>query len=148
MYAYARLLDVTASEEKREGKGWKHDMWVFTNAKFTSTAITYAKCMGIKMTGWSYPRGESLEEMIKGKMLFPITTLPSVNYFIRDQLIRRGVLFAHSILSYSIGDMVSQFSVKPSRARQILKEARLLYDLKESFSFGNNTERQSVSRKN
>lgn len=133
MYAYARLLDITVAEEKKEEERRNHAMWVFTNAKFTSSAIQYAKCMGVKLTGWSYPHEESLEKMIKSKMLFPVTTLPSVNHFTRDQFMEHGVLFAHNILVYSPEDMVSQLRISLVRARQILKEARLLYELKGSL---------------
>ncbi|MCH8986667.1 restriction endonuclease [Patescibacteria group bacterium] len=124
MYMYARLLDIATAQNKREKVKIPHRAWIFTNTKFTSKAIRYGKCMGISLTGWEYPYKESLEELIARKGLYPITVLPSVNTFAKEQMMQRGLLFARDILSYSEKDLVRKFRLHLNSAQRILKEAR------------------------
>jgi len=135
MYAYARLLDITPEEKKAEHEYARHSMWLFTNAKFTTSATQYGTCMGIKMTGWNYPknRGENLADLIKKKMLFPITTLPSVNYFAREEFARRNILLALDLRHYSEKDLVQQFSLNHRQAGRIAEEVRMLAELESVF---------------
>lgn len=134
MYAYARLQDIVPVQKKKEVNGSKHKMWLFTNAKFTSTAIKYGKCRGIKMTGWNYPTGsgKSLEDLIRGKMLFPITALPSVNHFSREQFARHNLMLVKDVISFNAKDLQRQFGIRSPRAKDIIEEAHSLYAIKEN----------------
>ena len=123
MYMYARLLDIATAKNKKEKMKIPHHAWIFTNTKFTSNAIRYGKCMGVSLTGWEYPRKESLEEMIARKRLYPITVLPSVNTFAKEQMTQRGLLLARDIISYSEKDLVRKFRLHPNTAAKILREA-------------------------
>ena len=135
MYAYARLLDIVPEEKKTEHKYARHAMWLLTNAKFTTSATRYGACMGIKMTGWNYPkrRGENLADMIKEKMLFPVTALPSVNIFAREQFARRNILLALSLRAYSEKDIVQQFGIDARQAGRIAEEVKMLSGMETFF---------------
>lgn len=124
MYMYARLLDIATAQNKKEKMKVTHHAWIFTNTKFTSKAIRYGKCMGISLTGWEYPYKESLEELIARKGLYPITVLPSVNTFAKEQMMQKGLLFARDIVSYSEKDLVRKFRLHLNSAQRILREAR------------------------
>jgi len=126
MYADARLLDITPEQERKERGGVKHRMWLFTNAKFTSKAIKYGKCKNIKMTGWRYPQKESLENLITQKALYPVTTLPSVNRYAREQFAMHNILLVQDLLSYSANDLIQKFNIFKEKAQPIVLEARLL----------------------
>ena len=123
MYMYARLLDIATAQNKKEKMKTPHHAWIFTNTKFTSKAIHYGKCMGVSLTGWEYPHKESLEELIARKGLYPITVLPSVNTFAKEQMTQRGLLLARDILSYSEKDLMRKFKLHPNSAQKILHEA-------------------------
>jgi len=126
MYADARLKDIIPRQRQKESQGKRHHMWLMTNAKFTTTAIKYGKCQNIKMTGWNYPKGEGLEDLVSKNMLYPVTSLPSVNSFAREQFARRGIMLAHDLLRYSISDLVGRFDIREKRAQRIVREAHLL----------------------
>ena len=64
MYADARLVDIVKNEPDKNKSKFEYGMWVVTNTKFTDAAIQYAKCRGIRLTGWNHPRGESMEDII------------------------------------------------------------------------------------
>ena len=62
MYGDARMADIARFEESagREKDIQSHILWLFTNTKFTEKAIAYAKCRGIRLTGWNYPADNNL----------------------------------------------------------------------------------------
>ncbi len=121
MYTYARLLDLQYAHEKFEKKA--HQAWVITNTKFTQSAITYAECMGLKMTGWRYPQKESLEQLIEQKSLYPVTVLPSANQFIREQFAAAKLMFVRDLLEYSPEDLTQKFRLYLKTAKKLMQES-------------------------
>lgn len=124
MYMYARLLDIEAYQRKREKE--KHKAWLFTNTKFTRSAIQYALHKGIKLTGWKYPKKESLEMLIIGKSLYPVTVLPSVNRYAKEQFAKHNLYFAKDLISLTSKQFQKLFAIKQKIAQNIQKEAMQL----------------------
>ena len=60
LYVKSRFDDIrhSASEQKFT------KCFLVTNTKFTSEAIKYGECAGIKMLSWGYPKGKALLELI------------------------------------------------------------------------------------
>lgn len=119
MYMHARLRDIVAGQRYKE----PYVAWLFTNTKFTSKAVAYAVCQKIKMTGWKYPKKESLEQLIEQKMLYPVTVLPSVNTFARERFAFRRILFAKDLSSLSLNYMTKRLGIYERTAKRILQEA-------------------------
>jgi hypothetical protein len=122
MYAQARLLDIVEAEPKEARKKYEYGMWVVTNTKFTDTAITYARCKGIRLTGWNYPRGESLEDVIIQKKLYPVTVLPSLPKVLLPELARRNIILAQDLLPYEAKDLIKSFGVSKDVADKLVRE--------------------------
>jgi hypothetical protein len=65
LYIWARFQDI--------GKVWQNSTagevlgkcWLVTNTRFTSDAIQFAGCVGLKAVGWKFPKGEGLESLIE-----------------------------------------------------------------------------------
>ena len=125
MYMHARLQDIVAGQRYKE----PYIAWLFTNTKFTSKAVAYAVCQKIKMTGWKYPKKESLEQLIEQKMLYPVTVLPSVNTFARERFAFRRILFAKDLSSLSLNYMTKRLGIYERTAKRILQEAKELTTL-------------------
>ncbi|MDP3725621.1 MAG: restriction endonuclease [bacterium] len=124
MYAYARLLDIAPIQEKKEAGGeTKHSMWLITNTKFTSTAITYGICKHMNMTGWSYPHEHSLERLIFEKRLYPVTVLPSVSGGNFSSFAKEGLMLVLDIVSLTPESLAERIGFKKDHAEQIIKEA-------------------------
>ncbi|MBP6854682.1 MAG: restriction endonuclease [Candidatus Pacebacteria bacterium] len=123
MYAYARLLDIEEAENKKERNKFDHKMWVITNTKFTDTAVRYAKCRSIKITGWNYPEGDSLEDMIVKNKLFPVTVLPSVDKDVLDIFSKNNIMLAQDIILFNPKTIHEKFGIEKQLAEQIYKEA-------------------------
>lgn len=126
MYADARLQDISKIENKKEKNRYEHRMWLVTNTKFTDTAITYAKCKHIKLTGWNYPKNESLEDLIANKKLYPVTILPSISSDILTILAEKKIILAQDLATYDINDLIS-LGMNETTAHKIQEEVRGLF---------------------
>ncbi|MDD1769384.1 MAG: restriction endonuclease [Methanomassiliicoccales archaeon] len=85
LYTYARYLDVNESLPCISP-------WLVTNTKFTTDAIQYAKCMGMRLLGWRYPEERSLENLIDEHRLYPLTFLGLKKAYERSLLDRNFIL--------------------------------------------------------
>jgi len=72
---------------------------LITNTKVTSEVKTYALCIGMRVTAWDYPQGESLNELIDRSGLHPITSLNSLTSEKKKGLIERGIVFCKDLVS-------------------------------------------------
>ena len=85
LYVYARFLDV-----KKEGYSRP---WLVTNTKVTQEVTVYAECVGMKVTSWDCPAGESLRELIDASGLHPITSAVDLNQKQKQELLEQGIVF-------------------------------------------------------
>ena len=79
LYVYARFLDLKDSFNKAA---------LVTNTKFSSQVIRYGRGVGMKLMGWNYPKGDSLQENIEKFKLYPITILNLPKTEINDYIAR------------------------------------------------------------
>lgn len=89
LYVYARFLDV-----QREGFSLP---WLVTNTKVTQEVAAYAGCVGMRVTSWDYPNGESLREMITNSGLHPITAKVGLSQKQKQSLLEQGVVFSKDL---------------------------------------------------
>ncbi len=122
MYADARLIDIVKSEPEKNRAKYEYAMWLVTNTKFTDATIQYAKCRGIRLTGWNYPRGASLEDVIADKKLYPVTILPSLPKNMLPELAKRNIILAQDLLTYEAADLVRSFHMEPAIAEKLVRE--------------------------
>ncbi|MEW6468779.1 MAG: restriction endonuclease [Bacteroidota bacterium] len=98
LYIQARFKDVEASWIKLPGHVKKfHQGWVVTNTRFTTDAIQYGKCAGLKLIGWDYPDGESLRSRIDTLGLYPVTCLISLTRAEKQALLRNQIVLCKDI---------------------------------------------------
>ena len=68
LYTYARFLDLQSTQKLDRP-------CLATNTRFTTDAIQYAECVGMRLLGWRYPEGAGLEQLVEKHLLYPITIL-------------------------------------------------------------------------
>jgi len=90
MYTHARFLDI---KEKNN----LSDVWLVTNTKTTTDALTYAQCVGLKVISWSYPNDGSLRDLIEKSRLHPITMLSSLSEAHKEALLNNHVIMCKEI---------------------------------------------------
>ena len=117
LYTHARFLDLGGNFDQA---------WLVCNTKLTGEARKYARCSGLKITSWRYPRRESLERMIEEKRLYPVTILRSVKGFARDRLFQAGIMLAKDLLDYGFERLKKMTDLPRDSLNKIMEEAKVV----------------------
>lgn len=117
MYTWARFLDVKANFDSA---------LLVTNTRCTKEAIDYARCVGLKIISWRYPKNESLEYLIENKKLYPITALPSLKRYHKEILSQKRILLAKDLLKYTPDSLMKYTGLKQDIVAELQSEARQL----------------------
>jgi Holliday junction resolvase-like predicted endonuclease len=125
MYAESRVRDINNLPQNKQ-KNKQYFPWLITNTKFTDTVIKYAKAYNLDVTGWSYPKGKSLEDLITDKKIYPVTVIPSITKEALEEIAKRGMILAQDLLPYSAEDLALEFNINPYKAKAIFKEVQEL----------------------
>ena len=128
MYADARLVDIEKERRTKERREVPHIMWLFTNTRFSGQAVRYARCRRIRLTGWNYPKGEGLEDLVHRHGLYPVTALPSVDRAAREMFAKHNMMLVQDIVPYTAEDLEKRFGVPRGRSRRIAREAHALIE--------------------
>lgn len=128
MYSYARYLDLKSRAICKDDECGIDDLYVITNTKFTSSAIKYAECSGIKLLSWNYPRGNTLQDRIERMGLYPITVLTGLSAKQKLRFLEANIILCKDILKKP--HMVNSLGLSKSKRVNILKEAQTLCGLK------------------
>lgn len=98
LYIQSRFLDIDKHYNIRDGENSKfHQGWIYTNTRFSSEAIKYGECAGLKLIGWDYPENNSLSDQINKHGLFPITSLVTLSNKDKKKLLEKGVVLCKDI---------------------------------------------------
>lgn len=93
LYINSRFLDIQ--------KKWNNDPlkkttlkqgWLVTNTKFTEDAVSYAKCVGLSLFSWDYPKGNSIKDHIDRFGLYPVTALISLKKWEKLELMKKNIV--------------------------------------------------------
>ena len=126
LYVRARFEDIAKKWEQEAPKRALH-AWVFSNTQFTIDAIQYATCIGMRLTGWGYPIGQSLAEMIDKQGMHPITALTKLNYAQKRTLIEQGLVLCKDIEQYRSD--LSQLGFTQAQIETLCTEAHMVCSL-------------------
>lgn len=118
MRQWARLDDIVAGYKlKRRNSINATSAWVLTNTKYSEHAVRYSKCRGIKLVGWNYPRGGSLNEMIERYRAYPLT-MAGLTHSDREKLVLNGIF---NVLDFLHADefMLKRIGFEEYRVRRV-----------------------------
>jgi hypothetical protein len=127
MYSYARLLDVKGKKVCTEATCAITDFWLITNTKFTSTAIRYAECVGVKLLSWDYPKRKNLHDLIQARGVYPITVLQNLSATHAEALIARGAILCRDLLEQE--HLLRHLHLSTRKHEALMAEARSLCTL-------------------
>ena len=100
LYVHARFEDIHNNLEKSAaGIGVFTRAWLITNTSFTSQAIQYASCAGLALTGWNYPKGHTLQDLIMRTQTHPITCLTTLTDTHKNTLLESGIVLCRDIVN-------------------------------------------------
>lgn len=98
--------------------------WIATNNRFTSDAIDFAKCSGLNLLSWDYPKDNNLKTKNDIDCLYPVTCLTTLSIAEKDKLLILDVLLVKELVNNS--DKLEKIGLSSNRVKNVLKEAREL----------------------
>jgi len=122
LYVHSRFQDLRPVLKSRY-PGKNFNGWLVTNTRFTSEAIQYAECMGLRLKSWRYPNNGSLEKMIEDKKLYPVTVLSSLNSSQIRKLIDRRIILMKDLAQMGAQDIQRLLSVSEGNAAAVKQQA-------------------------
>lgn len=125
LYVFSRFNDLKG---KAYGVFSKDEMiskcWIVTNNRFTADAIDFAKCSGMSLLSWDYPKNENLKTKNDIDCLYPVTCLTTLTIAEKDKLLILDVILVKELFNNS--DSLEKIGLSPSRIKNVMKEVREL----------------------
>jgi len=122
MYTYARFLDIQDAWKK--GLCQEFDQpWLATNTKFSTDAITYANFKNIKLLGWNYPSGNSLQFLLESKKLYPITSLRGMDAATLEKFSDAGFMLVKDLIIRSADEVAQKTGLPIRKIKELLIDA-------------------------
>jgi Holliday junction resolvase-like predicted endonuclease len=125
LYVHARFMDIEKRvENTAAGIGFFTQAWLITNTNFTSQAIKYGKCSGLSMTGWNYPKGRTLQDIVESSQTHPITCLTTLPTSAKEVLLKEGLILCSDALKET--HVLKKTGLNESRVAAVVREAEAL----------------------
>lgn len=122
LYIQSRFLDVEKKLTAQTGRSKPSPQaWLVTNTKFSSDALQYGECMGLKMLSWDYPPDNGLKELVDRAHLHPLTCLSSLSPKDKSRLLETEVVFCKELLENN--EVLKTAGIASDKIRTVLKEA-------------------------
>lgn len=121
LYVHARFQDIKKRLEQHEqGERFTHS-WLITNTSFTTQAIEYGNCVGMALTGWNYPSGRTLQDLVQETGMHPITCLTSLSTAHKNALLDSGVVLCRDVITDTTH--LSRIGLNKARIESVQREA-------------------------
>jgi hypothetical protein len=125
LYIQARFKDVESQWKSSKIPGIKiFQGCVVTNTRFSTDAIQYGTCAGLKLIGWDYPAKGSLKEQIDELGLYPITCLTSLTKIEKQHLLDKKIVLCLEIQKDQ--KILEQLNINASRMDIVMQETHQL----------------------
>lgn len=124
LYTKARFDDIQGGTFQYYGCSMLHEGWLVTNTKFSTQAIQYGQCAGLKMLGWNYPQNAGLEMWIQESGLIPITALTTLSNKQKQILLNQGVVLVTEFEAHP--DALRVIGLSDDEQRAVLEEIKML----------------------
>ncbi|WP_456378715.1 ATP cone domain-containing protein [Lutibacter sp.] len=128
LYINSRFLDVQEQWNKNPKKtSFLKQGWIVTNTKFTEDAINFAKCAGLVLLSWDYPKNNGIKQNIDKYGLYPITVLTSLTKREKKLLIENDIILTKEL--YENATILNKLDFPKSKIKKTLSELQNLCDL-------------------
>ena len=124
LYSYARYLDLKALPVCSEDLCGIETMMLITNTRFTKSAMEYAKCTGLEILSWKYPKENTLQDRIARAGVFPITVISKLTRKEKAVLLNAGIVICSDIIKNP--SILKKYGVAGGKREAVLAEARQL----------------------
>ncbi len=122
MYILSRFNDL--KEKKHRIFSEKDEIskcWIITNNRFTTDAISFAKCSELELISWDYPKNNNLRTKIDTKKLYPITCLTTITIAEKEKLLILNLILVNELINNS--EPLEKIGLSINRIKNVQKEA-------------------------
>ncbi len=123
LYVYSRFLDID-EVHRMNGSDVERRGMLVTNTRFTSEAIKYANCVGLRIIGWKHPTGQSLERIIEDGRTYPVTILPAAKKSVSQALLENDIVLASDLCDTGMKFLTGHVGLKRDVAEHLRKQAQ------------------------
>ncbi|MBD0778400.1 restriction endonuclease [Maribacter sp. ANRC-HE7] len=125
LYINSRFLDIQKKwNSDTKNKTHLKQGWLVTNTRFTTDAINYAKCVGLTLLSWDYPKNNGINKNIDEFSLYPVTALTTLTQHEKEQLIAMDVILIKELSEKT--NILGQLKFSPNKIKQVLSEVHQL----------------------
>ena len=124
LYIQSRFLDIEKQHQKEEVNHFDHEQWIYTNTRFSSEAIKYGECAGLKLVSWDYPHNNSVADQINKHGLYPITTLTTISKKDIQKLLDKGYVLCKDICGNP--NVLTEVGIDRVKHKKIMQNAKEL----------------------
>ena len=119
LYVKARSDDLKNNTENKFD-----EFWLVTNSKFSSDALTFSQCSGLKAISPFSPETGNLYDLVVKAQAHPLGALNSLKTKEKEILIKNGIIFIKDLLSKP--NVLKKAALSNHKMEEVLKEARML----------------------
>ena len=125
---YARFSDILNGRyfKSYRYRNYTIKTMMVTNTKFTATTLDYARCIGIDLLGWNYPKNRGLEYLVDNEGLYPITILPALKGYLRDIFIKEKIMLVRDVLRIDPQKFANRFRIPLQQIESLIMQAKTL----------------------
>ncbi len=121
LYIRSRVNDIINKRTMSDTyKGFQFQGGVITNTRFSTDAVNYGTCSGLRLLGWDFPAGNGLKDIIDREKIYPITVLNNLTIKQKQILMERGVVICRQIREHP--EVLDSFQPDKNQYRRLMKE--------------------------
>lgn len=121
LYSHARFQDLKGMHLSPNEPCEIVDSYIITNTKFTSAAMEYAQCVGIKVLSWNFPKEKTLQDHIEEAGIYPITALTTLSQQGKRMLLEHGIVLCRDMAGKR--DIMRSLGFSPGKIETIIAES-------------------------
>lgn len=121
LYVNSRFHDLKKKYEENETNRHNFEGWIVTNTRFTTDAIHYGICVGLKMISWDYPARGNLRQLIDASGFHPITTMQTITKKEKAYLLDKEIILCRQLINQR--EILTRMRIKENRISRIISEA-------------------------
>lgn len=120
LYVHARFLDL-ANVIPTETTPPLTTQLLITNTKFSSQAVAYAECVGMRLISWDYPQKGNLRELIEEAQVHPLSCLTTLSTAHKRRLMVQSIVLCKQIREQH--EALRALGLSPADMAKVLEEA-------------------------
>jgi len=121
LYVNSRFHDLKNKYKLDTDNQHIYEGWLVTNTRFTTDAIEYGTCAGLKMISWDYPAKGNLRQLIDSSGFHPITTMQSITKKEKSVLLENKVILCRHMANQKV--LLGKMGISNNRISKIITEA-------------------------